>query len=152
MGRIDYFPYMNLPLLVQEMIADEIVENLCFTEQKQFILTSKFCKSLIQQSKLKKRIRIKSFHYDDDEMYCKTYDSNVLSFKTADDLVKFLKIVNIVELDLSGDFYQNNEVGLLSPLKNSWFDALEYLETLTITVNVFLVKLIMKILPEFKNL
>uniref|UniRef100_A0AC34R1C5 F-box domain-containing protein n=1 Tax=Panagrolaimus sp. JU765 TaxID=591449 RepID=A0AC34R1C5_9BILA len=41
MATNDYFPFMDLPQLVQEMITDEVIQNLSFIDGGQFCLTSK---------------------------------------------------------------------------------------------------------------
>uniref|UniRef100_A0AC34QKW5 F-box domain-containing protein n=2 Tax=Panagrolaimus sp. JU765 TaxID=591449 RepID=A0AC34QKW5_9BILA len=127
---MDYFPYMKLPQLVQEMIADEIILNLDFIDQKQFILTSKYSNWLIQQSKMKKRIIIKKSRLEDRKWIFESSDNDYLSFSTEEEMIKFLKMVKFMEIDNSTIFelFFNPRFGFRSPLKDLWLDAMEFLE------------------------
>uniref|UniRef100_A0AC34PZV6 F-box domain-containing protein n=1 Tax=Panagrolaimus sp. JU765 TaxID=591449 RepID=A0AC34PZV6_9BILA len=118
------FPFMDLPQLVQEMITDEIVRKLDFIDRKQFILTSKYCNWLIQQSKMKKRIKIKRLRFEDEKLICEISDKNVLRLSTEEEMIKG-----------TIDLYFNPKSRFHSPIKDFWLDAMEFLENFVFILN-----------------
>uniref|UniRef100_A0AC34QSP4 F-box domain-containing protein n=1 Tax=Panagrolaimus sp. JU765 TaxID=591449 RepID=A0AC34QSP4_9BILA len=52
----DYFNFLGLPSLVQELITNEIVHNSIPEDRIQLALTSKYCNELVQRAKPKKII------------------------------------------------------------------------------------------------
>uniref|UniRef100_A0AC34R442 F-box domain-containing protein n=1 Tax=Panagrolaimus sp. JU765 TaxID=591449 RepID=A0AC34R442_9BILA len=52
----DYFDFLGLPLVVQDLITNEIVHNSIPEDRIQLALTSKYCNKLIQRARPKKII------------------------------------------------------------------------------------------------
>uniref|UniRef100_A0AC34QMH2 F-box domain-containing protein n=1 Tax=Panagrolaimus sp. JU765 TaxID=591449 RepID=A0AC34QMH2_9BILA len=154
MEQVNFFPFMDLPQLVQEMIADEIIQNLDFKDQKRFILTSKYCNWLIQRSKMKKRIGIRRIRLIREKFVCESFGNDVLKFSTEEETVKFLKMVKIMKIDAGAifRFVSIRKFGLVSPIKNLWLDAMEFLEEFYFIVNDEYFDLNFKTVSKLKHL
>uniref|UniRef100_A0AC34RBV2 F-box domain-containing protein n=1 Tax=Panagrolaimus sp. JU765 TaxID=591449 RepID=A0AC34RBV2_9BILA len=142
MEQMEYFPYMEVPQLVQEMIADEIIQNLDFTDQKQFIMTSKYSNC------------IKKSRYEDGKWILKTSDNDYLNFSTEEEIVKFLKMVKIMKIDKETNFslFFIPELGIVSPLKDLWLDAMEFLEKFHFVLNEEVFDINMEIVSKLHHL
>uniref|UniRef100_A0AC34Q1D0 Uncharacterized protein n=1 Tax=Panagrolaimus sp. JU765 TaxID=591449 RepID=A0AC34Q1D0_9BILA len=79
---------------------------------------------------MKKRISIKSSRFENDKLICESSDDDVLNFSTEEEMIKLLKMVKFMKID-RGTIYQIFSIsnfGFVSPMKNLWLDAMEFLE------------------------
>uniref|UniRef100_A0AC34RL75 F-box domain-containing protein n=1 Tax=Panagrolaimus sp. JU765 TaxID=591449 RepID=A0AC34RL75_9BILA len=96
----DYFNFLGLPLVIQDLITEEIVHNSIPEDRIQFALTSKFCNELVQRARPKKIIDLffigsfSSFTFVANSRYCT---------QTEEQLMEILPNCQIKRLQLEND-------------------------------------------------
>uniref|UniRef100_A0AC34PVS9 F-box domain-containing protein n=1 Tax=Panagrolaimus sp. JU765 TaxID=591449 RepID=A0AC34PVS9_9BILA len=146
MATNDYFPFMDLPQLVQELITDEIIQNLGFIDRGQFCLTSKYCNGLVQQSKTKKKVWISQIYENTIEIG----ESKILKFNNITKVAKFLKMVEIVQIEISGSIVYS-EIGLSSLLEDLWLKAMKSVKDLILYIGARSTAIIKGIVRKLNN-
>uniref|UniRef100_A0AC34RCV6 Uncharacterized protein n=1 Tax=Panagrolaimus sp. JU765 TaxID=591449 RepID=A0AC34RCV6_9BILA len=86
---------------------------------------------------MKKRISIKKSRYEDGKWILETSDDDYLSFSTEEEMIKFLKLVKFMKIDQKTilSLFFTPKLGIVSPLKDLWLDAMEFLEEFYFVLN-----------------
>uniref|UniRef100_A0AC34Q041 DUF38 domain-containing protein n=1 Tax=Panagrolaimus sp. JU765 TaxID=591449 RepID=A0AC34Q041_9BILA len=146
MTNADHFPFMDLPLVAQDLIVDKFIQSNEFKDRKQLLLTSTYCKWLVERAK-PKHLRGSTVVFDDE---CLIVESTTETFtlKTPEEAARFLKLVKIPYMSGLTDIIKNLKYGFFSPLKDLWINAMEFLEELPLVIEPDTLDFYMEILPK----
>uniref|UniRef100_A0AC34Q4A6 F-box domain-containing protein n=1 Tax=Panagrolaimus sp. JU765 TaxID=591449 RepID=A0AC34Q4A6_9BILA len=110
---MDYFNFLGLPLVVQDLITEEIVHNSIPEDRIQLALTSKYCNELVQRARPKKII---------DQLTLRYFPHFILIAnsreytKTKEQLMEILPKCQIKQLQLCDGFASEDYLEILDML------------------------------------
>uniref|UniRef100_A0AC34PWQ3 F-box domain-containing protein n=1 Tax=Panagrolaimus sp. JU765 TaxID=591449 RepID=A0AC34PWQ3_9BILA len=143
MANMDYFPFMDLPLVAQDLIVDKFIQSNEFKDRKQLLLTSTYCKWLVERAK-PKQIHAARLAFGDEILVVQLASENIL-FQNPEEIAQFLKLVKFLSIDgLSHFIYY----GFFSPLKDLWINAMEFLKEIFLIIGPDTFDFYMEILPK----
>src|SRR5690606_25804125 len=109
---VDQFEYCRLPLLVQELVTEKIINGLHYSDWHNFALTSKKNYSLVRRFTKRKLIRSCSLTllHNKSEIYHGNQTS-VITFSDSESLINYLKNILIADVfEFSINLKENEKV------------------------------------------
>uniref|UniRef100_A0AC34RL06 F-box domain-containing protein n=1 Tax=Panagrolaimus sp. JU765 TaxID=591449 RepID=A0AC34RL06_9BILA len=126
---LDGFPFMNLPLIVQDMIIEHVVHHFEFKDRKQLLLTSKYCNWLVKRTRIIEVEILGAVNDKDVELRLLLHkEYYYLKFHFLEDIIKFLKLVKITKFVCWRGFFIDTEFGYSSRLKDIWLKTMENMD------------------------
>uniref|UniRef100_A0AC34Q6J9 F-box domain-containing protein n=1 Tax=Panagrolaimus sp. JU765 TaxID=591449 RepID=A0AC34Q6J9_9BILA len=144
------FPFIKVPLTAQDLIVEKFIEDCEFKDRKQLLLTSTYCNWLVHRAR-SKPIRIYVVRFEDNNIILRT-DSEVLTFKSTDEISEFLDMVKITHFIGSFEYYQDSTYGFLSDLRNVWINAMENVLVIGVIITPDTFDLLVQLLPRLLSL
>uniref|UniRef100_A0AC34R2S9 Uncharacterized protein n=1 Tax=Panagrolaimus sp. JU765 TaxID=591449 RepID=A0AC34R2S9_9BILA len=132
---METFPFMETPLVVQDLIVNEMIHTRNLHDCLEFLKASEYCHWLLQRTKVKKIVKYAEVVYSNDR-FLLYLDGKNYHFDASDDSMELLKkillFVEFTTFRITTKYFKDREFGFDSVLKPYWIDAISNLRKLQI--------------------